>query len=675
MRSPLVLRSLPLFLALAALGLASRARADTTRPGAGLRGFEAELPVRSEGAACPTQAQLSLWAAADAARAAWLPLRDVQRAEVAGLQLSDDARVLAHVKRVLGATPPAGWSRAKGCASALCALTAALDGSQEAALWVLAIGADGGPVASLDQAPFPGAASAWRPGELRMLARALSDLPWTLKKQAAKLSTFRRIPDGQDPYQGSNAWSTRDGVILLRDTVWKMSERQQRQVIAHELGHHVEFARGSGYPISHSGEWLAFMGWELVGDPKAKDGYRIRGSDATATAVPSEEFPNTIDDYRYASRLMRTYSPPRWEYLKKLYGGVEFLKPKADPGMDAVFAKLGGPLAVFNDCAGLVQRSSRKTGWLQSELYLVRWKGSGSTWAKVGHTGFITRSPCVGMALEKLRETPEWKALSCKRDDEDLVDAAASRLAEVWGAYAEAASALQRSVTPERTAACLSRGELGVECFGGPAVRATAEAEARKLAAEFAPGQAQTPEQLAALSRKVLVGSVLAPTDEELIERFPVLGSTQDYLGACLAGVVEVSTPKGKPDWKYWVKNPPVNDVRGFTSPLASKACPRDFAAYLKTRGVTLDVDDPLFEHLAYLLKIQSGPALAAFNTSVLAQWPSLLAACGMAPAAKATPAQQPCAQAFLSERLAGVVPPGLVPAIAKLLSAQLRGP
>lgn len=659
------------------LGEASPARADLLHTGKALHGFQAELPVRTVGTACPTQAQLTLWAAAEAAGAAWLPLRNVQSADVLGVALTDDARVLAHLKRVLGTTPPAGYSKAKGCANVLCALTAALDGSQEAALWALAIGADGGPVASLDQAPFKDSGeSSWHASELRTLARALADLPAGLKKQVTKLTAFRRLPEGKTSHDGFNGYSTRDGIIFLRDTVWRMPVRQQREVIVHELGHELEFSRGSGFPISHSPEWRAFLGWELVGaNENAKNAFRIKGSDAAATAVPSEEFPNTVAEYRYVPRLLRTSSVPRYEFVKKLYGGVEFLKPPADPGIDTAFAKLGGPLAVFNECGGLVQRSSFKPGWLQNELYVVRWTPTASLFSKVSDNAFVTLSPCWGMALEKLRQTPEWKQLACLRDDEDLMQAVATRLEEVWGAYAEASVVLRRLVTPERTASCLGRGELSVECWGGTSIRATAEAEAKKLAAEFAQGQAQTPMQLAALARQLLSATVLAPADDELFEKFPVLTSAEDYVGACLAGVMELSTLAGKQEWKYWVKNPPTNEVRGYTGPVASKACPRDFAAYLKTRGVTLNEDDPLFGHLNYLLRLKSKPVVERFKTEVLDAWPALVSACKIAPSTKATVAQQPCAQAFLQTKLSGVVSSELAQTVAKALASRLRVP
>lgn len=648
------------------------ARADTAP-----RGLEAELPVRTPG--CLSPSQLHLAAAADAVRAAWLPVRTVETAAVAGLKLTDDARVLAHLRRVLGATPPAAWAAKAGrCASALCALTAVLDGSQEAALWTLAIGADGGPVASLDQAPFKGGAEGiWRTDELRLLARALADLPPALRKQATRLNALRRIPDGQNPYQGANAYSTRDGSIFFRDTVWKMPHRQQREVVAHELGHEIEFSRGAGYPISHSPDWLGISGWKLVGtDPNAKDAWRIPGSGPEATAIPSEEFPNVVADYRYTPRLVRAATPGKYAYARQLYGGVEYLKVSADPQLDAAFARLGGPLAAFAECGGLVQRSARKPGWMQAELYLVRWKKTGgSQWAKWSQGSLVTRSPCLGMVLEKLAATPEWKELSCARDEEELGVAVAARLEDVWAAYGEGVAALERAVPAGAPAACAQRGDLTLDCLGGPRLRPTAEAEARRIAAELQPQKPLTADEQAALVWQLLAATPLPPPDEDLAASFPVLGSATDFFAACLGGAVEISTPTGKNEWRYWVKNPPVNDVRGFPGPLWTNACHRDWAAWVKAKGVTLAPEDPLFSHLAYVLKNQAGALVGKFDAAVLQQWPALRSACGIPASTKPSAAQQPCAAAFLEPKLAGLVPPAAAPALAKQLAAQLRGP
>ena len=189
--------------ALALCALALPLRADE-RPRAGL---EADLPPRLQSQTCPTENELHLDAAAAAVRAAWLPAQPAEKAEVAGLTLSDDPRLLAHLRRILGEAPPHDWlAKGKKCATAVCALRATLDDSLEAALWVLATGADGGPVASLDQAPFKGAGeSTWKASEVRSLARAMLDLPASLRQQASKLTAVRRIPDGQDPIHGLRA--------------------------------------------------------------------------------------------------------------------------------------------------------------------------------------------------------------------------------------------------------------------------------------------------------------------------------------------------------------------------------------------------------------------------------------------------------------------------------------
>ena len=670
-------------LVLCALALPLGARANEG-PRAGL---EADLPARLQVQSCPTAAEVHLDDAAAAVRAAWLPARPSQRADVAGVTLTDDPRVLAHLRRVLGETPPRDWQeKARRCTSAICALRATLDGSWEAALWILAVGADGGPVASLDQAPFKGAGeSTWAAGEVRTVARALLDLPAPLRQRASKLSAIRRIPDGQDPIHGSNALSVRPGgtgggAILLRDSVWRMPLRGQRELLVHELGHHLEYALGGAYPISHSKQWLSFSNWHLAGEsPDAKDAWKIdpRATvTSTAGPIPSEEFPDALADFRYNPRMLRAYSEPRYQFIKKLYGGADYLKPRSNPALDEALGRAGGILGAFRECGALVQRASRRPGQPQAQLYTVHFKkGGGSEFASWHRSFFVTRSPCVGEALERLRSQPAFKEAVCRQDDEQLLLDLSARLEDVWGAYAEAAGELEGAVPPQQGAACLQRGEVTLDCHGGATGRAVAEQQAKKIFAEFQPGLNPSQEEVDGLARQLRAQAVLAPPDEELIERFPALGSPPDFLGACLLGAVEVSTAAGKTEWRYWVRVPPGKEVRGFGSPVWTPACHRDFASYLKEKGVLAEPGDALFEHFAYLLKNQSAPLIERFNGAVLQQWPALRAACGIAAGTKATPEQQPCAAGWLEPRLAGLVAPALVPDLAKRLAARLRGP
>ena len=665
---------------LTGLFAAPAARADDV-PG----GLAAELPPKLS-SACPTEQQVHVQAAADAVRAAWMPQQRPEKQDVAGVALNDDPRLLAHLKRILGEVPPRDWPKAKKCQSALCALTA-VTGSQEVALWLLATGVDGGPVASLDQTPFQGGPeSMWKESEARMVSRAMADLPPALRTRAGKLRALRRLPDGQQLPSTPNALSLRPGgkdggTILIRDTVWRMPLRQQREVIAHEVGHHLEYAQGAGYPISHSKEWLAFSGWRQVGsDPAAKDAWTTDPHASitnTGETTPSEEFPDAVADFRYNARLLRAYNEPRFNFIKDLYGGADYRAPRKNPALDAALLKLGGPLGAFKDCGAMVQRAWRKPGMPQAMLYTVQWKKSGSSWLLFHRSAFVSHSACVGTVLEKLRELPEWKDLACKQDDEELWLDVAARLENVFAAYAEAAEEIEKAAGPGTAQQCLQRGDLTEACLDG--ARPVGDAQARRVFAEFLPGPASQqvqPDAIAALRKQLEAASVLAPPDEELFQRFPSLASAPEFFGTCLGGAFEVSCYAGKPDtWKFWVKVPPDNATKGFPNPVWNLACHRDFAAYLKSKGVLVDINGSLFDHFAYLLKNQSGQYTDRFTAQVLRPHDELRKQCGIPNGTKATPEQQPCLEKLLGPRLEGIVGPGQVEGLAKQLAAELRGP
>ncbi len=681
-RPCVLLCALPCALLLAALlslplVVVREARADDV-PG----GLAAELPPKVT-SSCPTEQQVHLQAAAGAVRAAWMPQQRPEKQEVAGVALDDDPRLLAHLRRILGDTPPRDWPKAKKCQSALCALTAAT-GSQEVALWLLATGADGGPVASLDQTPFRGGPeSTWTDSEARLVSRALADLPPALRQRAGKLRALRRLPDGQQLANNPNALSLRPGgkdggTILLRDTVWRMPLRQQREVIAHEVGHHLEYAQGPGYPISHSKEWLAFSGWRQVGqDPAAKDAWTTDPRPSvtnTGETVPSEEFPDAVADFRYNARLLRAHSEPRFDFIKDLYGGATYLTPRKNPALDAAMLKLGGPLGAFKDCGAMVQRAWRKPGMPQAMLYTVQWKKSGSSWTAWHRSAFVSHSACVPLVLEKLRELPAFQDLACKQDDEELWLDVAARLENVFAAYAEAAEEIEKASGAGTAQQCVQRGDLTEACLDG--VKPAGDAQARRIFAELLPGQSIQPDAVAGLRKQLEAASVLAPPDDELFQRFPALASAPEFFGACLGGAFEVSCYAGKPDtWRFWVKLPPDNAVKGFPNPVWNLACHRDWAAWLKSRGILVDINGALFDHFAYLLKNQSGHSTDRFTAQVLRPYEDLRSQCGIPPGTKATPEQQPCLEKLLGPRLEGVVGPGQVAELARQLAGELRGP
>jgi hypothetical protein len=229
----------------------------------------------------------------------------------------------------------------------------------------------------------------------------------------------------------------------------------------------------------------------------------------------------------------------------------------------------------------------------------------------------------------------------------------------VWASWAEAAEAIRAAVPRETAAACMEHKKLTQACFAGDHGIEAARAQADRIAAEFH-GDAQ------GLAAQLVTQTPLAPPDDELRGRFPVLQSAGDLVVACLKGALDIQQrPDKQYQWTYWVKLPPSNEKRGFPDPVWNAACERDFAAHLEAVGFGMDAADRLSDHLAYLLQLQAAPLIDRFNEQVLHGAAELRTAC--------KPNARACAVSWLKPRLSGVAPDHLAAQLAEALVGKLH--
>ena len=623
---------------------------------------------------CPGEEQQRLASSIRRARQALGAARASARATVAGLELEDDPRLIEALRSALGQTPPTEWSRATGCRSVFCALQRTLQSEGAAANWI-AIAVGFGAPPSLDQAGLA-KPSLWKESELHSVAATLFDLPPGLHR-VPNVALVKRIPDGEDPFHGANAFSTRRekgltrGAIWFRDTAFRMPVRQLREIVAHELGHQVEFTRATAqnaYPLSHGAEWLATSGWQLVGDAQKKDGYRLPpGQDLVSTGRPplaSEDFADSVAGHRYTPRLLASYSRQKALYLQRLLGANP--THDSDGEVDAALASIGGPLAALRACTSMIVGASRAADAPQATLQLL---GKGGRTSQVARGFFLTRSSCVDDTLARLEATPAGQRLACRLEREERYVAVADRLEVAWGAFAEAAARIH-AVAAREAPRCLAKGELSVGCFTQG--MATPRAEAQRILSELrgAPGDVD------ALAEELARQSVLLPPLEEIVALRPELGDAKQLVAACLASTIEVSSEPGKTNWRFWIRQPPKNDIRGFADLLALPSCATALAAQLgRSRGLRVVPGDPAFVAVSSALRPAAAPLAQAFASDVLGGWEALRSACRVPPATKPIPAQQACVVAWLRPRLERLVPASELDPTAATLASKLRGP
>jgi len=647
------------------------------------RSEEDGLPAPFPQSGCLTVGAQRLARAADAYRARYRG-GSSRREEVAGLSLEDDEKAIGYLKTSLGRKPPETWQRAVeiGCKTVICALQKTL-GDLESALWFLVAAAEIDAPASLDQTPYD-VESVWQSHELRALARALLLAPPELKK-VSNLKVIRRLPSGQKLRKGGwyNAVSyVKDkdygnvGTIVIKDTVWKFAQRDMLSVVVHELGHEWEFSRyaDKGDRVnSLSDEWLDLSQWKSKSGGKGERDFKLTPGARIATAgeaMPTEDFADTISNFRFLPRLLLSYSKEKFEYMQKLfYRGKDYTRPAPNRELDALWARAGGPLQSVRACAKYIQRASFGPKHHQHELYVVTPTATGTHWEPIPRSSFVVRSKCLERTLAALQRSEGYEELLCRQDPEEIAVAVADRLEDAFAAFGEAADSIRAAVPPSAAEECVEKSDLRQECFNGPTGWNVAQREAGRILEEFGGSRSEAVE----LANLLLAQTPLAPPTGDLKAKFPIFKSSPEIVFACIKGAIEIS-PKDPPRrWLYWVKLPPSNERRGFKDPLWNAACQRDFAAHVEKSGVKVSAGDKLFEHLAYVLKNQSTGLVGKFSSQVLGKAKDLRARCGIGGNGSIGRAKAGCASDWLRPRVSSLAPKSLSDELTEHLVAVLR--
>ncbi len=457
-----------------------------------------------------------------------------------------------------------------------------------------------------------------------------------------------------------------------------MEPEQRREVIAHEIGHHIDYAAEKAthkkYALSHGSEWLGIGGWSTGGDRDAPGGYhrQPQGEDPwTAGSWPSEEFANSIAEYRYEGRLLRSESPKAYA-LASRYFDRDYLKAAPDAELDAQISQAGGRLALFRGCAGMVERTFEKPEGGPANLALAHQKPDGSLeYASWDRWSFVAHSPCVQMAMDTLQKLPGFAAVSCRRNPDELFVRLAERLQEVEAAVHEGTRAVLAARPGSAIDGCLSKSDLRAACLAGPRGVSIAHEQAARIAGEFAPG-ARDAEAVDALAQAILDQTPLAPADDALVARVPLLSDGKATLAACVEAATSV-TGNAKGEWRFWVKVPPKDEVRGFADPVRTAACTRDYGVMLAAHGVQLDPGS--VEPFSRAAKSAAAPLGQELVKRVLGDFAALRASCGLSPASKLSSNQQACAAKWIAGRVDGLVPEGEKRTLSEKLAASLKTP
>ena len=361
---------------------------------------------------------------------------------VAGVQLSGPKEQLALAVDLLGSRPPSTWSKkAQECApemNVVCAL-GKIYGSEESALRALTVAKRTGYFISVSQEENPTKDSngspilveqIWNPSEVRMIDDVTAYMPSNFARLPT-MKPFLRVADGYvDKESPDSAGLARSGYpsstgyvpgkIVLFQTAFDADPRRTRSYIAHELGHHYDFANKAKNKYGSSNtkytretiNWDELSGWQAEDVTEWKNGEEVTKKRWThapdagfvrayAATSPLEDFAESIAYYLYYPKDLKAKTQVKFDRLKEqVFSGVEY-NPDSWPKFEPIKRRLAKPETLISTCLkqlSNIHEERATAAPASSEIYL--WSRNNGSFTGIPVTEFA-RSSCLDDTIAK----------------------------------------------------------------------------------------------------------------------------------------------------------------------------------------------------------------------------------------------------------------------------------
>jgi hypothetical protein len=155
--------------------------------------------------------------------------------------------------------------------------------------------------------------------------RNLPDVMLPVVRQNQQVTHYKRGFTEYTPGDEKTQYKTvANSAVYLFDH-WNDKPKIVRQyTLLHEMGHNIAFGMNEA---DRSPEWLAISGWEKTGDD-----WKITKTTCVVSKYgkfsPDEDFAESIASYRFNAKRLQKTCPEKYNYMKRIFRGVEYLTPK-----------------------------------------------------------------------------------------------------------------------------------------------------------------------------------------------------------------------------------------------------------------------------------------------------------------------------------------------------------
>lgn len=156
--------------------------------------------------------------------------------------------------------------------------------------------------------------------EIDTVLMTLSDLPVSIMPMGRGRRLVKFLPDAENPDKGPTVWA--DSLVRLYSPWFQAQQGLQFQTMAHEIGHNLH----NNMSESEFQQWMNLSAWVKTGDNWEFDSIGACMPSNYAMTSPLEDFAETASAYRYNARALLAQCPVKYNFMKNVFKGTEYLE-------------------------------------------------------------------------------------------------------------------------------------------------------------------------------------------------------------------------------------------------------------------------------------------------------------------------------------------------------------
>lgn len=163
-------------------------------------------------------------------------------------------------------------------------------------------------------------AARFNDSELDTVLMTLSDLPQAIMPMGRGRPLVKYLPDAEHPDKGPTVWA--DSLVRLYAPWFSAPQGLQFQTMAHEIGHNLH----NNMSEAEFQQWMNLSSWVKAGDKWEFDSIGACMTSNYSMTSPLEDFAETASAYRYNARALQVQCPVKYNFMKTVFKGTEYLE-------------------------------------------------------------------------------------------------------------------------------------------------------------------------------------------------------------------------------------------------------------------------------------------------------------------------------------------------------------